>query len=117
MRIYFVVFAENAWDTIPYFSERYRIDLLVKTDKTIARSPMQTSSGLSQWAYFYPGHLKWDYGYSIGQQKPDIVLQVWQGADEAIHFLTKNYLIAKANCYPMFFARGRATSSGAIFQG
>ena len=22
---------------------------------------------------FYPGHLKWDYAYSIGQLRPDVV--------------------------------------------
>ena len=33
--------------------------------------------GLSRWYGFFPGHMKWDYSYSIGQLKPDIVLHLW----------------------------------------
>jgi arabinofuranosyltransferase len=92
--------------TVPYFSDRYGIDLLGKTDRFIARLPMRTSSGLSRWSYFHPGHLKWDYGYSIGQLKPDIVLQVWKGTDEAVINLYDDYLMAKPNGFPMFLRKG-----------
>ena len=26
-----------------------------------------------------PGHMKWDYAYSIGKLKPDIIVQLWEG--------------------------------------
>jgi hypothetical protein len=26
---------------------------------------------------FFPGHLKWDYAYSLGQLKPDFILSNW----------------------------------------
>ncbi len=60
---------------IPYFSGRNSIDLLGKTDKKIAREDMRISS----WKYtgFYPGHLKWNYSYSIGELKPDVIAQLW----------------------------------------
>jgi hypothetical protein len=29
---------------------------------------------------FYPGHLKWDYAYSIGELKPEVVLEQWKTA-------------------------------------
>ena len=54
---------------IPYFARRPSIDLLGKSDPVIAHLPAR---GL-----FYPGHDKWDYAYSIGQRKPDLVVQLW----------------------------------------
>jgi hypothetical protein len=36
---------------------------------------------------FYPGHMKWDYAYSIGQLKPDVVAQLWRQPEEAEPFL------------------------------
>jgi len=54
---------------IPYFARRPSIDLLGKSDPLIAR---RLARGL-----FYPGHDKWDYEYSIGQRRPDLVAQLW----------------------------------------
>jgi len=58
---------------IPYFSERHAIDLLGKTDTTIAHGPMHVFPGWEKWTSFLPGHLKWDYNYSILQLKPDVI--------------------------------------------
>ena len=63
---------------VPYFADRPAIDLLGKNDPTIAHEPMHVEPGLRRWVTFYPGHMKWDYSYSIGQLKPDVVLQEWQ---------------------------------------
>lgn len=52
--------------TVFYFSERYGIDLLGKTDKHIAR--MQVSGGM------VPGHNKYDFEYSLNKYKPDLVV-------------------------------------------
>jgi hypothetical protein len=58
---------------IPYFSEHPAIDLLGKMDRHIAREPMHMPTGKYPWLQFIPGHLKWDYSYSIGGLKPDII--------------------------------------------
>ena len=56
-----------------YFAERPMIDLLGKSDPVIAR----TSPLIESWEKLYPGHNKWDYSYSIGELRPDIVAQLW----------------------------------------
>jgi hypothetical protein len=61
---------------IPYFAHRRTVDLLGKNDRRIARMPERVT--------FFPGHNKWDYAYSIGRGKPDLIVQLWRhfGADE-----------------------------------
>ena len=55
--------------SMPYFAGRQAIDLLGKSDPVIAKGKPA--------APFYPGHSKWNYAYSIGQQKPDLVTSLW----------------------------------------
>jgi hypothetical protein len=61
---------------IPYFAHRRTVDLLGKNDRYLAHLPERVT--------FFPGHNKWDYRYSIGRGKPDLILQLWRhfGADE-----------------------------------
>jgi len=54
---------------MPYFAGRKAIDLLGKSDPVIAKGRPA--------APFYPGHSKWNYAYSIGQLKPDLVITLW----------------------------------------
>ena len=55
--------------SVPYFSGRPAIDLLGKSDPVIAHTrPHQQD--------LFPGHMKWDYSYSIGQLRPDLVLNL-----------------------------------------
>jgi len=75
----------------PYFSDRYTVDILGKTDRKIAREKMRTVSGLKKFTYFYPGHLKYDYRYSIGKLKPDAVLQYWGEPQEYEPYLLNKY--------------------------
>lgn len=77
--------------TIPYFSGRYSVDILGKNDRRIARMPARVPSGLGCFTGFLPGHLKWDYSYSIGDQKPDVVAQLWQSKEEATPYLIRDY--------------------------
>jgi arabinofuranosyltransferase len=78
--------------TIPYFSDRYSIDLLGKNDKYIARQSMRReSSGLHKLIEFRSGHMKWDYGYSIGQLKPDVIVQLYKHSNEARPYLQQYY--------------------------
>jgi hypothetical protein len=76
---------------IPYFAERNFLDLLGKNDKRVARLPMQQIKGLWKFVYFYPGHLKHDYAWSIGELKPDVVAQLWWGREEAEPYLNEDY--------------------------
>ncbi len=76
---------------IPYFSERFAIDLLGKSDRKIARLPAQGRTGLRGIADFRPGHMKWDYAYSIGELKPDVVVQLWGDPGVAKAILEKFY--------------------------
>ena len=55
---------------IPYFSRRPAIDLLGKSDRIVATRSRQPIA-------FNPGHDKWDYAYSIGQLRPDVVAELW----------------------------------------
>jgi len=75
---------------IPYFSNRYAIYLLGKNDKILAHENMQVSYRSSKFIDFYPGHLKWDYSYSIGQLKPNVVAQLWQSPEDAALYLDRH---------------------------
>lgn len=50
-----------------YFSERYAIDLLGKSDRYIARLNTVSNGTI-------PGHNKFDFDYSLGELKPDYVV-------------------------------------------
>ena len=55
---------------LSYFSDRYCIDPLGRCDAFIARQ----KTGIKNYKDFLPGHNKYDYSYSIGKLKPDIVV-------------------------------------------
>jgi hypothetical protein len=77
---------------LPYFADRESIDLLGKTDPVIAREPMHlTASGLARWLAFHPGHLKWDYDYSIGRLAPDVITDLWLEPEDAMRFVRADY--------------------------
>jgi hypothetical protein len=54
---------------LAYHADRDMVDLLGKNDPVVAAAEPIGS--------LYPGHNKWDFEYSIGQLRPDIVFQVW----------------------------------------
>ena len=61
----------TVWAGSPgYYLEGQIIDLLGKSDRTIAESEP------ASWP-LYPGHNKWNYEYSIGELRPDIVIDLW----------------------------------------
>lgn len=63
---------------IPYFAGGDAIDLLGKNDPVIAHQSMHGNSVASRPDfYFYPGHMKYDYAHSVGQLKPDVIVQFW----------------------------------------
>ncbi len=76
---------------LPYYSEKYTVDFLGKTDKFIAHEEMRQAEGFDKLIFFYPGHLKYNYEYSIRQQKPDIIVQFWGNIEEANPFIRNKY--------------------------
>jgi hypothetical protein len=75
---------------IPYFSNRNSHDLLGKCDRRIAH---ERAHAISEWTAadsFVPGHLKWDFDYSILKLHPDIVLRdVSSGRAQKAAFLAR----------------------------
>jgi arabinofuranosyltransferase len=61
--------------TIPYFADRPAIDLLGKNDARVAHGPSAAAAG-GDFRDFRPGHMKYNFAYSIGKQKPDVVVQL-----------------------------------------
>lgn len=59
---------------IPYFSDRFSIEILGKTDYTVARETWRPLASGARWHSFLPGHFKWDYHHSIIEMKPDLIL-------------------------------------------
>jgi len=79
---------------IPYFSERPTIDLLGKNDPYIAHLPNHASPSLEG---VRPGHMKWDYDYSIGQLKPDMILQLWGDKEVAYDYIEQFYTVIEVD--------------------
>ncbi|MBN2354656.1 hypothetical protein JXO59_01000 [candidate division KSB1 bacterium] len=50
-----------------YFSERYGVDVLGKMDRQVARRPAFPGANM-------PGHNRFDYDYSLGVHKPDLIV-------------------------------------------
>ena len=81
---------------IPYFTDRYAIDLLGKSDAKISHLKARGTGGLFNLSNFRPGHMKWDYDYSIGELQPDVVVQLWGNPEEAQGYLDKYYVVGGA---------------------
>jgi hypothetical protein len=86
--------------TIPYFSDRYSIDLLGKNDEHLARETVKTTRGDLSFMDFRPGHMKTDFAYSIGRLRPDVIVQLRRRTEEAAPFLTNDYegLLVSDDC-------------------
>ena len=87
-----------SWAGAPiYYSNRAGIDILGKNDKEIAGIPAK--------GFFYLGHNKWDYTYSIVKQKPDVIsdfvsdikTSIRKAAPAELRYLQSNY---SAYCLP-----------------
>jgi arabinofuranosyltransferase len=95
--------------TIPYFSDRIGIDLLGKNDTHIAHEPMRrSSSGLRALIEFRPGHMKYDYAYSIGERRPDLVVQLWQHPKDVQPYLAKYYEAIRIEGWCIYVRQGSA---------
>ena len=79
---------------IPYFSERPSLDLLGKNDAYIAQLPAHPAALLED---IRPGHMKWDYDYSIGELKPDMIVQLWGDKEIAYNYIEQFYTVIKVD--------------------
>jgi hypothetical protein len=82
--------------TVPYFTERPAIDMLGKNDSWIAQLPAFVNSSFTDLEKFRPGHMKWDYDYSIGELKPDIVVELWGESKPAQKYILVDYVVGGA---------------------
>lgn len=90
--------------TAPYFCNRNFVDLLGKNDPVIAHQPMHIYPGKSKYIIFYPGHLKWDYAYSIGKLQPDIVVELWTQPEDATPYLSP-YVKTKIEGFELYLKK------------
>lgn len=84
---------------IPYFSNRYYIDVLGKSEKVIAREQAhfnnEQQGSLRSLVSFWPGHNKWDYKYVVSRYKPDIFGQA-PFPDDQKKYLLKEYTLFRS---------------------
>jgi hypothetical protein len=64
-----------------YWAHRPAVDLLGRTDATIARGPRRRG------AIYAPGHDKWDYAHTIAQDEPDVLAQLFHTTPEDVAML------------------------------
>jgi hypothetical protein len=99
--------AAVVWDgAISYFSDRNTVSILGKNDRWVARRKMKTYSGPQKLVAFYPGHMKWDYAYSIGHLRPDVVVQLGWEKEKAAPHLYRDYIPAEVGEYTFYLLRG-----------
>ena len=82
--------------TIPYLlPDHYAIDILGKADPYIAHQNVRTPMSIADVPFMRPGHMKWDYAYTFGKLKPDVIVSIWEGTSaEAAPYLEKDYVYA-----------------------
>ena len=95
--------AVTAAGTEAYFlPDRYFIDILGKADKVIAREPIKSPVSLAGIADVRPGHMKWDYAWSIGKLKPDVIVQLWEGDFTSAQPYLQDYTQVKVDGVSLF---------------
>ncbi len=91
---------------IPYFSRRPGVDLLGKNDRRVAHEQPHIRPKFPWWLEFYPGHNKWDYTYSIGEQAPDVVMQTWSPDPATLALLARHYEPVTLDGFTWYLRRG-----------
>ncbi|MFN8414534.1 MAG: hypothetical protein U0Z26_19300 [Anaerolineales bacterium] len=79
--------------TIPYLlPDRYAIDILGKADPYIAHQTVHGPMSIADIPNMRPGHMKWDYAYTFGKLKPDVIVSLWEGTTAEAEPYLKDYL-------------------------
>jgi hypothetical protein len=95
--------------TIPYFAERNAIDMLGKNDPVVAHEPMNVPPGWLGFRELRPGHMKFDFAYSIGRERPDVVVHLRQRTELARPFLQDQYVGLRVNGACVFARRSSSS--------
>jgi hypothetical protein len=82
-----------AGNTAYFMPDNYMIDLLGKADKKIAHGPVKTPMSIEDIPLMQPGHMKWDYAYSIGELQPDVIIGLREGTNKDAEPFLKNYVV------------------------
>ena len=90
---------------IAYFSDRPTVDMLGKSDMVIAKEPSRVGTDVSLMD-LRPGHIKWDYAWSIGQLQPDVVVELRVSTVEQGELYLDNYDRVAVNNHTMYFKQG-----------
>lgn len=94
--------AVTAAGIVPYFTDRKCHDILGKNDRIIAKIKMKTPDKnmklFDKLKYFYPGHLKSNYFYSLMHLKPDAI-EIWHAPDTIFTYLNNNYIKVYGNIW------------------
>ena len=92
--------------TLPYFADRYIVDILGKNDKYIAHLPMRLpNTTMETLATYQAGHMKYDYRYSLLTLNPDVVAQLWKNQQEALPILDQTSKRVILGGYVMFLQK------------
>ena len=104
--------------TIPYLlPDRYAIDILGKADPYIAHQNVRTPMGIPDIPTMRPGHMKWDYAYTIGELKPDVLVSLWEGtSEEAAPYLEGYDFVTIAPKVKVYLKRDSANINWDILQ-
>jgi hypothetical protein len=84
---------------VPYFSHRPAVDMLGRSDHTIARMAPRGDA-------FWPGHDKWDYAHSVGRLRPDVIVQLWRPTADDLAEITR---LGYDRLLPSLFVRADST--------
>lgn len=95
--------------SLPYFCGRPTIDLLGKTDQYIAHGKAAQYHPRRPYGEFLPGHMKWDYAHSLGQLKPDMIIQFWGPANAAAKWWQTDYHVAHVGQFVFCFRKEATT--------
>jgi arabinofuranosyltransferase len=88
---------------VPYLTNRPCVDLLGKNDRQIAHLKVV---GLVHPLAFLPGHIKYDYAYSIGKLHPDLVSDLVGEESEAAPVLDPAYEKVSVQGFTFYVLRG-----------
>jgi hypothetical protein len=78
---------------------------LGKSDRVIAHQKAHIVGSWTNLEEFRPGHTKWDYEYSIGQLKPDVIVQLWGDTRPAEPYLEQDYVTGGSGSGLVFYLR------------
>jgi len=56
---------------------------------------------------FRPGHMKWDYVHSIGELRPDVIVQLWQGQTPDVMPYLADYVQIRVPEFTSYLPEGR----------